>query len=297
MFNLRFEELSQKYEIPLIAGLPKGANIGTLLTEQNFAMVDVAYYPNASPTVVSEEVECNVAGHFDPGLLSFSILSTKEGLQVKNKDGEWVDCPTDSRYGILWAGELAQIISPEIKPGWHRVKYLKEQASRLSIWIEVCSKQQDLAHSFSYFDKVTFPKDMVFQLPGLNMELLEQIRREGSVSFGLNKSDKTPKFDMLYVKEGESLSTALQRASRLYGMPLTKTIRYYCPLCLRTVMSLESHFNEVHPTRTATLAENSKDAELYDSYFESFERKQQEKYESRFTPKNGKSMNKNSSVS
>lgn len=290
LFNMSFEELSQKYEIPLIAGLPNGTDIGTLLTEQNFAMVDVAHYPNAAPTVVSEGVECNVAGHIDPGLLSFSILSTQEGLQVKNKEGEWVDCPTDSRYGILWAGELAQIISPDIKPGWHRVKYLPEQAWRLTIWIEVCSKQQDLAHSFSYFDKVTFPKDMVFQLPGLNMELLEKIdlNRNGQNkphSLRTLKRETTPTFDMLYVKEGETLSSALRRASRIYGMPLSKTIRYYCPLCLSTVMSLESHFNEVHPTRTATLPRTSKDAELYDNYIETFERKEKERYESRFTKK------------
>jgi len=45
---------------------------------------------------------------------------------------------------------------------------------------------------------------------------------------------------------GEKLSDILRKASMKYGMPMTKSIRYYCPFCLEAVGSLVKHTEEKH---------------------------------------------------
>jgi len=252
VFGTNFEELAEKYDLPLISGMKKGKISG--LTQKNFAMFDVAYYPNEKPTVE----DLNVAGHFDPGLLSLSVLSTQPGLQVRNAAGEWIDCPTSPDLGIIWAGQLAQVICPDIKPGWHRVKYDENKIPRLSAWIEVCTKSQDLSYSSSIFDNVKFSKDGLFYLPGIDLsgyvKATEKI--EGRRSRNPANDGKNP-LNVVYVKEGESLREALHRASVLFGMPMSKTIRYYCPLCFSTIRDLESHFFEEHPSKLQVIPSGS----------------------------------------
>jgi hypothetical protein len=69
------------------------------LQVEHFGMLDiVSYFNNKSDFQpphngqTTEEVNC--APHYDPGLLSISILWTHEGLQLKNMaNDEWIDAP------------------------------------------------------------------------------------------------------------------------------------------------------------------------------------------------------------
>ncbi|CAF3467980.1 unnamed protein product [Rotaria socialis] len=71
----------------------------------------------------AEEVNC--VPHYDPGLLSISILSTHEGLQLKNMtNNEWIDELLQPNIGVIWLGEAAyRTTQNRLKPGIHRVIY------------------------------------------------------------------------------------------------------------------------------------------------------------------------------
>lgn len=58
----------------------------------------------------------------------------------------------------------------------------------------------------------------------------------------------------VHVRESESLADALHRASMKFGMPMTKMITYYCPLCVRAVRSLQKHFLEHHADKSESVA-------------------------------------------
>ncbi|CAF3580105.1 unnamed protein product [Rotaria sp. Silwood1] len=90
----------------------------------------------------TEEVNC--VPHYDPGLLSISILSTHEGLQLKNMtNNEWVHGPLEPNIGVIWLGEAAsQITQNRLKPGIHRVVYPQESKPRLTLWYELCTIEQ-----------------------------------------------------------------------------------------------------------------------------------------------------------
>eukprot|EP01127_Copromyxa_protea_P003319 TRINITY_DN1314_c0_g1_i2.p1 TRINITY_DN1314_c0_g1~~TRINITY_DN1314_c0_g1_i2.p1 ORF type:complete len:381 (-),score=43.36 TRINITY_DN1314_c0_g1_i2:488-1630(-) len=162
---------------------------------------------------VEENVEISVAEHYDPGLLSLNVLNTQRGLQFRDKDGIFHDVPTDPEIGTIWTGEYANISNPNVQKGWHRVVRHPESPKRVSLWIEACTKYQD------------------FSDPQV-LSLFRPQERRG--------------MDVLPVLQGETLGEALSLASRKFGYPMTKTITYYCPLCVQPVRSLEPHFDEAH---------------------------------------------------
>jgi len=249
IFGMKIDLLAEKYDLPLLIGAKE--HQATAFNEKNFAMFDVAYYPNQKPTVQ----DLNVAGHYDPGLFSFSFLSTQAGLQVRTKDGVWIDCPTSRNLGIIWAGEIAQTICKEVQPGWHRVKYDSNQIPRLSAWIEVCTAAQDLSFSNTMLENIKFPSSGLFYLPGVDLTDYQ------------NAAARKEPLGVVYVQEGESLAGALQKASRLYGMPMTKSIRYYCPLCLTPVSVLQDHFFEVHPSKQQVIPKSTEVDAQFQSLF------------------------------
>lgn len=86
---------------------------------------------------------------------------------------------------------------------------------------------------------------------------------------GFGKPTEVP-LGVIYVQEGESLLSALNKvqlssnqpnslikASRMYGMPMSKSIRYYCPLCLQSVPELEAHFFAEHSTKQQVIPNGS----------------------------------------
>lgn len=89
----------------------------------------------------------NCKEHYDPGLLSFHIRSTEEGLQLKNEFGKWIKVPNDKTLGIIWAGKAANDINPKIKPGVHRVVCGNNNGfigkPRIALWHEICTKDQE----------------------------------------------------------------------------------------------------------------------------------------------------------
>ena len=104
------------------------------LREEHFGMLDiVSYFNNKSgfqpPHSGQTTEEVNCVPHYDPGLFSISILSTHEGLQLKNMmNDEWIDGPLESNIGVIWLGEAAsRVTQNRLKPGIHRVVYPQEQ--------------------------------------------------------------------------------------------------------------------------------------------------------------------------
>lgn len=119
-------------------------------------MLDVVHYfnqrqaPAQQPDVGLSTDEVNCVPHFDPGLFSLSILSTGEGLQLKDQlTNSWVNGPVNSdvsrhHIGVIWLGEAASLLTNNrFKSGIHRVVYPQAALKpRLTIWQEVCTVEQ-----------------------------------------------------------------------------------------------------------------------------------------------------------
>ena len=127
-----------------------------MITLSSLGMLDVVHYfnertgPAEQPQVGLNTDEVNCVPHFDPGLLSLSILSTCDGLQLKDQlTNEWIDGPNNSQHdqryiGVMWLGEAASILTQNrFKSGIHRVVYPRiPHQSRLTIWQEICTVTQ-----------------------------------------------------------------------------------------------------------------------------------------------------------
>ena len=135
------------YDRPSLRRLRQNADLPP--SRQHFGMLDiVSYFNNKNgfkpPENGETTEEVNCVPHYDPGLLSISILSTLEGLQLKNMTtNEWIDGPFERNIGVIWLGEIAsRITRNRLKPGIHRVIYPQEAKRRLTIWYEVCTVEQ-----------------------------------------------------------------------------------------------------------------------------------------------------------
>ncbi len=122
----------------------------------DLAMLDIVHYfnektgPKNLPEVGYNTDEVNCVPHYDPGLFSLSILSTCDGLQLKDqRENKWIDGPNNSQVdqgsiGVIWLGEAASILTRNrFKSGIHRVVYPRTvHQPRLTIWQEVCTEEQ-----------------------------------------------------------------------------------------------------------------------------------------------------------
>jgi hypothetical protein len=226
LFKKPFSELAQE-DIPLISG-------------ENFAMVDIAYYTHENHVKQGDVVQ-SVAPHYDPGILSLNVLSNQPGLQFKDKHQNWVDVPVSNNIGVIWAGELAdKITDGRIKPGWHRVLCHRSNPVRMSIWIEACSKQQDLESSMSLLENITTKEEKSAQFQSISTEKPNRKRKSW------DELKDIPPMQSLIVQPGQKLSSVLWDLSREYGIPMTKMVTYWCPFCLQNVPSLKSHAKEKH---------------------------------------------------
>ena len=174
------------------------------LNEEHFGMLDiVSYFNEKSGTQASHNAaltsEVNCAAHYDPGLFSLSILSTCQGLQLKDRvTDQWIDAPVESGIGIIWLGEAAsQLTNNRLKPGIHRVIYPSQQERRLTIWYELCTTQQ--------LERIS---------DGTQTELMP----EGSVTF-----DGLPDVDPIEVLPGENRLEFLKRIESSFGISGSKT--------------------------------------------------------------------------
>jgi len=118
----------------------------------------------------------------------------------------------------------------------------------MSIWIELCTKDQELDQAEKMLNMVA-AKDGELLLPSVQLAPPAPTVKTSSNKQSNKLSRYGPQGNPMAaipIKKGETLSSALSRASRQYGMPMTKSIRYYCPLCLSSVPNLLSHFNQSH---------------------------------------------------
>lgn len=121
-----FPLLNNQQNIPLLGN---NAN-------NKWAMFDITKYYNNGTRLGQ-----NCKEHIDPGLISLSIRSTTEGLQLKDQDGNWIKPPVDNNIGILWLGQAAVKINPKLKAGTHRV--VNTLTPRIAMWYEVCTLEQE----------------------------------------------------------------------------------------------------------------------------------------------------------
>jgi len=109
-------------------------------------MLDIAYYLNDEKKFAESEltVEENCAPHYDPGLLSLSVLSTHTGLELYDPyNGQWIPhTGEDKRIAVLWCGKAALEASYGLlRPAVHRVIRQLDKP-RIAIWYEICTFNQ-----------------------------------------------------------------------------------------------------------------------------------------------------------
>jgi len=125
----------------------KKLNIPLLQSETaKWSMLDIAYYLNDEKKFEQSEliVDENCAPHYDPGLLSLSVLSTHIGLELYDPiTGQWVPhTGEDRRIAVLWCGKAAlEASSGLLRPAVHRVTRQLDKP-RLAIWYEICTFDQ-----------------------------------------------------------------------------------------------------------------------------------------------------------
>ncbi|UJR18903.1 hypothetical protein I4U23_022031 [Adineta vaga] len=155
----------------------------------------------------NEHFEVNCVPYYDPGLLSISILSTHEGLQLKKMiNDEWIDGPLESNIGVIWLGERAsRITKNRLKAGIHRVIYPQESKRRLTIWYEICTTEQ---------------------LKNISDKMTNEIMAGGMVTF-----NNLPGASPIPVFRNERRLDFLRRVEWSHGLTMTKAppLQYILP--------------------------------------------------------------------
>lgn len=175
------------------------------LKDEHFGMLDIVNYFNVKsgfepPKDGQTTDEVNCVPHYDPGLLSISILSTHEGLQLKNlMNNEWIDGPLESNIGVIWLGEAAsRITGNRLQSGIHRVVYPQVSKPRLTIWYELCTIQQ---------------------LKNTSAEKQNELMQGGTVIF-----ENIPSLPPMAVSSGETKLDFLKRVEMSSGLSMSKTL-------------------------------------------------------------------------
>ena len=173
------------------------------LVDDHFGMLDIVSYFNEKngfepPSNGQSTEEVNCVPHYDPGLLSISILSTYEGLQLKDMTtDEWIDGPLEPNIGVIWLGEAAARVSENrLKPGIHRVVYPREAKTRLTIWYEICTAEQ---------------------LQSISTENKNEMMADGTVFF-----KNLPNASVITVRSGENKLDFLRRVEMAHGLSMSK---------------------------------------------------------------------------
>lgn len=181
---------------PNIMEKTKELDIPLFNLKKQWAMFDVSKYYNDGT-----RSELNCKEHFDPGLLSISLRSTEPGLQLKDEFGKWIKAPEDKTIAIIWAGDAATKINPQIKHGVHRVINVLNKP-RITMWHETCTSAQE------------FP-DLIYQ------KKVDPYKFEGDTGISMSKSAPSmytgPKQPV--VKQPVTKQTYI---SELTGLPMFK---------------------------------------------------------------------------
>jgi hypothetical protein len=129
------DKLGKELDIPLLKS-----------KDVQWSMLDVAYYFNNSQKFAESSlvVDENCAPHYDPGLLSLSILSTHIGLELFDPISQkWIPhTGEEKQIGIIWCGKAAQDASNGLlRPAVHKVIRQLDKP-RMAIWYEICTANQ-----------------------------------------------------------------------------------------------------------------------------------------------------------
>jgi len=203
-FGLSTEEVAKKLDIPLI--LPENDETA------HFGMVDIACYHNKVNQ--KERPPMNCVAHYDPGILSLSVIQTNEGLQLLDKNGNWINGPTpqSQNLGVIWTGDAAKSLNGSFKAGIHQVIYPETLGTpRLSIWGEVCTRDQALIDDENSYLAKNKNKQLKFNGPSKIM--IPNI-------FGREEKNKY----IVAVEPGKLLE-ALQLVEQVQGLPYSKVMK------------------------------------------------------------------------
>jgi isopenicillin N synthase-like dioxygenase len=202
---------------PIVIKLTEFNQIASKQVELSpFTMLDIVHYfnkktgPATAPEVGYSTDEVNCVPHYDPGLFSLSILSTCDGLQLKDqRENKWIDGPDNSQLdqeniGVIWLGEAASILTGNrLKSGIHRVVYPRTAHQvRTTIWQEVCTEDQI-------------------------KQLLEQNNNVQRLPSGaqVTLSNQPNSIPMNVLPGGETPHDFMMRVDDLRGLSMSKTIR------------------------------------------------------------------------
>lgn len=130
---------------PNIMEKAKELDIPLFNFRKQWGMFDFAKYHN-NGSIPGTKISCKE--HSDPGLLTISLRSTEPGLELRDGFGGvvggWVKIPNNKNIGIIWAGDAAAKINPEVKPCIHRVvNPAGNNKPRIAIWHEICTSAQE----------------------------------------------------------------------------------------------------------------------------------------------------------
>eukprot|EP01130_Rhizamoeba_saxonica_P016422 TRINITY_DN758_c0_g1_i2.p1 TRINITY_DN758_c0_g1~~TRINITY_DN758_c0_g1_i2.p1 ORF type:complete len:435 (-),score=90.99 TRINITY_DN758_c0_g1_i2:52-1356(-) len=228
LFNCNYEDLLnlKQNNGPDIPMLDQNAT-------ERWGLMDMARYYNKSSHIYEGGVHLNCVEHYDPGLLSLSVLSTAPGLQVKNMvTNEWVDCPylnQDGSIAVMWCGEAVRNIpNCNLIPGIHRVKFVEGSHPRLALWHEVCTREQaldgvDLNQQVDLSNLTYEKKKHEFVVPTMNKDAppLKAVER----NYGMPVSKSGP-IDFSSMNNGPPLNAVEGN----YGMPVSKSGISHAPL-------------------------------------------------------------------
>ena len=191
---------------PSLTSLIERANLP--LADEYFGMLDIVSYFNEKnglqpPQNGKSTEEVNCVPHYDPGLFSISVLSTHEGLQLKDMiNDQWVDGPLQENMGVIWLGEAAAKVSENrLKPGIHRVVYPQEAKTRLTMWYEVCT---------------------IEQIRNLSTAKQNEVMAVGTVTF-----PNLPGSSPIAVRRGETKLDFLKRVEMGWGLSISKSGRVH----------------------------------------------------------------------
>ncbi len=118
-------------------GQPK--DLFTNMTIEGDILLRAIHYPSNPP-----KEQFWAAEHTDIDLFTILPRATAEGLQVKNKQGEWIDIKVPEGAFIVNGGDMLEnITNGEFRSGLHRVVALKDNYERYSIVFFVHPRSED----------------------------------------------------------------------------------------------------------------------------------------------------------
>ena len=133
----------EKYAIPLEMAMAEAIGVPsdhfTKMTADGELLLRAIHYPANPP-----QNQFWAAEHTDIDLFTILPCSTADGLQVKNKKGEWVDIKVPENAFIVNAGDMLEnITNGEFHSGVHRVTAKEGGYERYSIVFFIHPRSQD----------------------------------------------------------------------------------------------------------------------------------------------------------